>query len=350
MSNYSDSEYTDCGNSSCDPFSYNYPDREFKIPIPIYIYAALAIVGVLGNASIILVIVLNAELRRSQINVLIIQLAIGDLLFILLTGPIKIEHEIDPFWESGAAACKAYRFGETLAMGICVYSITAFSIRRFMGVVMRKGERNYTNVLVCAEWVTSIAIAVPTLFIAKMEPSLRGDRFVCRFSYSDVPAKIYVAFWVSFLYAIPLIIIAYTNVSVIVKLLQSTRKFSGEQVNRSLLKQFKIRRNRAAMFILITVFFAVFWLPYYVYRFLHIFYAGSGDNPLLDISRNVHYYAAIANSCCNPYVMYMMSSKYRQALCCRLSARKTGITSANSVRSVRVRTTQFSSLKTKQQD
>ncbi len=220
-----------------------------------------------------------------------------------------------------------------------------------MGVVMRKGERNYTSVLVCAEWVTSIAIAVPTLFIAQMEPSLRGDKFVCRFSNDGVAARVYVAFWASFLYAIPLVIIAYTNILVIVKLLQSTRKFSGEQVNRSLLKQFKIRRNRAAMFILITVFFAVFWLPYYAYRFMHIFYTGSGNNPLIDVLRTLHYYAAIANSCCNPFVMYMMSSKYRQALCCRLSTRKSGITSANSVRSVRVRTTQFSLLvKNKQQE
>ncbi|XP_038076083.1 neuropeptide CCHamide-1 receptor-like [Patiria miniata] len=321
--------------------SYIEPDFDWVV---IDIYAVVAIVGLLGNASIIVVILLNRELRKSQINALIIQLAIGDFLFLLLTVPIKIEHEIDPFWQFGSVACKIYRFGETLAVGVCVYSITAFSVGRFLGIVMKKGERNFTKVLILTEWLTAIGIAVPTLFITTLDPTPSGLNHYCTFPHQTTASQVYVVFWACFLYVIPLGLIAYTNILVIIKLVQSTRKFSGEQVNRSLLKQFRIRRNRAAMFILITVSFAVFWMPYFVFRFWQIL--GSGPvvvNPARDALRQMHYYAAIANSCCNPFVMYMMSSKYRKALFCRLpSKHNAGVASANSIRSGRSRTTRFS--------
>ncbi|XP_022084711.1 neuropeptide CCHamide-1 receptor-like [Acanthaster planci] len=318
--------------------------------VAIDIFILAAVLGLLGNASIIVVILLNRELRRSQINALIIQLAIGDFLFLLSTVPIKIEHEIYPFWQFGTAACKAYRFGETLAIGVCVYSITAFSVGRFLGIVMKKGERNFTKVLIITEWLLAITVAAPIIFLVTLVDTPTRSHAYCQFYYETTAARVYGVFWFSFLYVVPLGLIAYTNILVIIKLLQSTRKFSGEQVNRSLLKQFRIRRNRAAMFILITVFFAVFWMPYYAFRFWQFVGKDSavGNQPLRVLGK-LHYYAAIANSCCNPFVMYMMSSKYRMALCCRLPAHRMGVASGNSIRGSRAKTTRFSlSVRSKQ--
>ena len=77
-----------------------------KIVVPV-IFSLIAVLGFVGNLSVIVVVVSNLQMR-STTNTLIISLAIADLLFIVTCVPFTAISYAIPKWPFGTVWCKVF--------------------------------------------------------------------------------------------------------------------------------------------------------------------------------------------------------------------------------------------------
>ena len=125
-------------------------------------------------------------------------------------------------------------------------------------------------------------------------------------------AKIFPICDFLFLYIFPFISILIHYIITSKFLLQSTQNF---QNNNTIRRQTKSRRKLAYISITMSIFFCIFWLPYYVYNFILRFKLHDVSNyPSFIPFRHVHYYMSLANSSLNPWLLFMISSTHRKRL------------------------------------
>jgi len=74
-----------------------------RVVVPI-VFSVIAILGFVGNLSVIIVVVANLQMR-STTNTLIISLAVADLLFIVICVPFTAVSYAIPVWPFGTAWC-----------------------------------------------------------------------------------------------------------------------------------------------------------------------------------------------------------------------------------------------------
>ena len=270
-------------------------------------------VGFLGNCCLMGVILSNPRLRTSA-NILLTNLALGDLVYVLVSAPFFLEHEIHHCWQYGPAACKLVNFTQVMVQGVCVYTLTALSIERYSvlvkGGTLRHGGRMMRGLLAAGcVWVIAVVVASPILAFAHMEHGT-----ACKYTeVSSTAAKAYEVSRVILMYMLPLITITCLYTIIAQTLLQSAGAFAGETQPGA--RHFSARRRLALTVLILAFFFGLFWLPYYIYIVWFQL-----DNPSLvelahiDVFRNFYYFSAMANSCLNPFVIFAMSTSHRRAL------------------------------------
>ena len=101
------------------------------------IFAFFVLFGVIGNIALLFVILKDKHLRNAP-NILISNLAVADLVYILVMGPIRIEHEIHPCWLKGELACAFRYYAPVVCQCTCVYSLVALSRREIFCYNSRK--------------------------------------------------------------------------------------------------------------------------------------------------------------------------------------------------------------------
>ena len=74
-----------------------------RVVVPV-VFSVIAILGFVGNLSVIIVVVANLQMR-STTNTLIISLAVADLLFIVICVPFTAVSYVITVWPFGIAWC-----------------------------------------------------------------------------------------------------------------------------------------------------------------------------------------------------------------------------------------------------
>lgn len=90
--------------------------------------------GTIGNALVILVIAINQQMRNTT-NVLIVNLAIADLLFILLCVPTTATDYALNRWPFGLLWCQAVQYLLYVTCSVSIYTLILMSFDRFLAVV-----------------------------------------------------------------------------------------------------------------------------------------------------------------------------------------------------------------------
>ena len=285
-----------------------------------------SLIGIIGNLGLLIVILMNPQLRTAP-NTMVLNLTLGDLLFLLMSAPFHIEHEIHPCWQYRQLGCKLVSAGQVVGMCVCILSLTAVSGERYMAITRKirigKGKAFCQTVgALIAIWSLSIAFAIPVFFLASM---MDGVPICLALPHFEKSAKWYVCLLCVFMYVIPLIFITVCYLLMARALFQSTRTFKGEKQPGE--RQFVMRRRLAIIILVMSVFFACFWLPYHVYQIwfeLSFSYEIINSIPkhvsdAINFNREFHFFMAFANSCLNPWIVFFMSSKHRKGIverCC----------------------------------
>ena len=98
------------------------------------IFGLIVLVGIFGNALVIIVVITNAQMR-STTNMLILNLAVADLLFITLCVPFTATDYALNYWPFGLLWCQTVQYLIYATSYVSIYTLILMSIDRFMAVV-----------------------------------------------------------------------------------------------------------------------------------------------------------------------------------------------------------------------
>lgn len=282
----------------------NKPIIKSKFIVQVIFIIILMLVGTLGNLSFLISVCSSPRLRNPA-NILLTNLAIGDLIYLFVAAPFYIEHALHPNWQHAEIVCKLRHFAQSTAQGICVYSLTALSAERYMvlaGQTVMRGKKYRRALAAVLLWFISVVISLPVLILS----NTKGG--VCRtYPVDHGASRIYECARFSVYYAIPLLNICCCYVLIAYTLLTSTGHFRQE--SQPGVQHFRARKRLALIVIVIAIFFGIFWFPYHLIPLLNAF------NPNFiahsDAYVVVYTLAALTNSALNPWIVYFMSSTHR---------------------------------------
>lgn len=157
-------------NSIPDPVSdgeFGHMQRMVTIVV-IFLFSIIVIVGLIGNSMVVIVVAFNQQMR-STTNLLIINLAVADLLFIIFCVPFTATDYVLPFWPFGDLWCKGVQYLIVVTAYASVYTLVLMSLDRFLAVVHPiasmyvRTEKN-ANTAIVIIWAVILILAVPVLY------------------------------------------------------------------------------------------------------------------------------------------------------------------------------------------
>jgi len=141
-------------------------ERIVSLAVPI-LFGIIVVVGLLGNLLVVIVVMANQQMR-STTNLLIINLALADLLFIVFCVPFTAVDYMLPYWPFGDVWCKMVQYLIVVTAYASVYTLVLMSLDRFLAVVHPiasiyvRTERNASSAIMVT-WVLIVLLALPVL-------------------------------------------------------------------------------------------------------------------------------------------------------------------------------------------
>jgi allatostatin receptor len=128
----------------------------FVVPV---LFGIIFIVGLFGNALVVIVVASNQQMRNTT-NLLIINLAIADLLFIIFCVPFTATDYILSYWPFGVTWCKMVQYLIIVTAYASVNTLVLMSFDRFLAVVYP-----VASISIRTEQNTLMAIAITWIII-----------------------------------------------------------------------------------------------------------------------------------------------------------------------------------------
>lgn len=113
------------------------PAQLIKILTTVFVplaFGLIVLVGIFGNALVIIVVATNVQMR-STTNMLILNLAVADLLFIILCVPFTATDYVLNSWPFGLVWCQTVQYLIYFTSYVSIYTLILMSIDRFIAVV-----------------------------------------------------------------------------------------------------------------------------------------------------------------------------------------------------------------------
>ncbi|XP_046641137.1 allatostatin-A receptor-like isoform X2 [Daphnia pulicaria] len=285
-----------------------------SIVVPV-IFGIIAIVGFFGNALVVTVVVANSRMR-STTNLLIVNLALADLLFIVFCVPFTASDYALLFWPFGEVWCKIVQYLVIVTANASIYTLVLMSLDRYLIVVhplssisIRTKTKTYWAIAVT--WVVIFSACVPLLMAhGHVVYQFAGEEYTgCRFLHKE--GWSYYAFQIAFFatsYVVPLLLICGLHVGMLTHLWRRTTPGGRVSVRRQRGKKMRVTR-----LVCIVVFtFAICWLPIQLYLLLKSL-ALFNTSPVTVVIQITSHILAYMNSCMNPFLYAFISDNFRKS-------------------------------------
>ncbi|XP_052789118.1 neuropeptide FF receptor 2-like [Mya arenaria] len=304
------------------------PIPTWEITVKIILYSAAFFCDIIGNSIVVLVIVLNKNMR-STTNVLLMNLAMSDILVGCCCMWIHLGNSITEEWPFSESACKVNTFMQVMAVTSSVLTLTAISVERFFAIVFplkRKKSPTVIAVVVSINWLLAIGIALPQLVVRRRFEYYWKNRHEVwctedwpkvydEYCQAVMPArKIYYTVVVVIMYFIPIFVMVCAYSVICVKMIQ--RKRPGTIVPSSRLAQDRARKKVIKMLIAVLVAFIVCWTPQQSLILWDMYRSRTAAvNPIPDYVLKIEYvaiYIAYCNSALNPILYGGFNENFRK--------------------------------------
>ncbi|KAL1481622.1 hypothetical protein MTO96_034339 [Rhipicephalus appendiculatus] len=142
-------------------------EEVLAIAVPI-LFGVIAVIGFFGNALVVLVVLCNPQMR-STTNILIINLAMADLLFIVFCVPFTGWDYTLNYWPFGDTWCRIVQYLVIVCAYASIYTLVLMSLDRFLAVVHPitsmtiRTERN-AYLAIMFTWVLILLACIPALY------------------------------------------------------------------------------------------------------------------------------------------------------------------------------------------
>ncbi|XP_077020569.1 C-C chemokine receptor type 7 [Tamandua tetradactyla] len=284
--------------------------RNFKALFLPIMYAIICLLGLLGNALVVLTYVYFKRLK-TMTDAYLLNLAVADILFLLTL----------PFWAYSAA--KSWDFGVHFCKVIFgVYKISFFSgmllllcisIDRYVAIVQAvSAHRHRARVLLISKlsclgiWLLAMVLSIPELLYSGVQRSSSEQAWRCSLTTGHMEALITIQ-------------VAQMVVGFLIPLLAMS--FCYLVIIRTLLQARNFERNKAIKVIIaVVVVFIVFQLPYngvvlaQTVANFNITHSSCELSKRLDIAYDVTYSLACVRCCVNPFLYAFIGVKFRSDL------------------------------------
>ncbi|XP_022079658.1 neuromedin-B receptor-like [Acanthaster planci] len=284
--------------------------------------AILTVVGFFGNSGIILIVLSNRSMRNRP-NALVASLAVGDLLVVLVSAPLRIYQMVYYMWPFGLLVCKFSHTFSIISQAVSIFSMVALSHDRYRAIVTpmnysRFRGSGHTVAIISVVWFLGFIFSIPALIFSEV---IRNEHFTYCIVIHDMSTegKVYTVMRGLVLFIMPLMIINVYYCMISRKLIASTRALPGEVHDKR--SQISSRKRLAYLVLAIIVLFIVCWFPFFIFQI--IFHVDSSIlfTPIMTYLRLLAEALTYANSCINPILITVVSSTYRKYFCSYLRCR-----------------------------
>lgn len=288
----------------------------------------IALAGIIGNFVVCFVITKHRDLNIVATNMYIRNVAIGDLVTLLMSIPLGIVREQFTYWPLAQFTCR-YIFPLTdTFFGVSVWSIAAIALERHRILAANRLRLPHRSLkmprIVCtAIWSCSfLAISLPLLLVYDYYQPVDGKPKCSAVWPKRDFAFIYSIAMSLFTYVIPLSLILVTYCTIKRNLYRSESFFlemadhnaSGTFKNSSMVVARSRRKRFNQIMTSVVVLFAVTVFPLSLLRVVNLFYF---NNPVFrkysHVMFRISFFFYLLNAACNPLIYSVISKRFRQS-------------------------------------
>ena len=283
------------------------------LAIQIALYAIVFLVGVTGNLLVLLTV--TSKRMRSVRNMLIGNLAVADLITLLVCLPMSLTTLLVS-WPFGTFVCRYFFSATDVVVSVSIITICVITMDRFRAIVYpfaKKMSLKVTLIVIAIIWTLSYAIvALPLFHLMSVEARLSGH-LVCIPKWpSMLYEKAYRLVILIVLYVIPVILVLFCFICIVMRIRENIR-FTRQSVRdtRSLARLRRRSRVVRMMFV-IFITFTVCLLPIHLLLTVMVFYPPTIFWPPLNTIYHASLVILTANSAMNPIILYFLSSEFKR--------------------------------------
>ncbi|XP_071568492.1 orexin receptor type 2-like [Temnothorax nylanderi] len=334
---YSDNyfEYTNVTNCTND---YCIPDEDyielmvrhifpkFSYWVLIAMHSIVFVVGLIGNALVCMAVYRNHSMRNVT-NYFIVNLAVADLLVLLICLPPSVLWDVTETWFLGLKLCKAVPYLQTVSVSISILTLTFISIDRWYAICFPlrfKSTTTRAKTAIIVIWVISLLFDIPELLVLHTVPSHSRVQTVlftqCVWSWSRESQTTFTVVKLIFLYTMPLLFMSVAYWQIVRVLWRSD--IPGHNLSTRVCRsteiplsgggnpegQLRSRRKAAKMLVAVVITFAICFFPVHLLSILRCTMELPSNQWTIAISLIAHWLCYF-NSAVNPVIYNFMSGK-----------------------------------------
>uniref|UniRef100_A0A4W4G161 G-protein coupled receptors family 1 profile domain-containing protein n=1 Tax=Electrophorus electricus TaxID=8005 RepID=A0A4W4G161_ELEEL len=278
-------------------------------------YSTIVIVSVVGNITVIWIIVAHKRMRTVT-NYFLVNLAFAEASMAVFNTVINFVYAVHNEWYFGLIYCRFHNFFPIAAVFASICSMTAIAVDRYMAIIHPLKQRlssTQTKVIISVIWALALLLAFPQYYYSNMD-WLPG-RVVCYIDWPDpsldpffVFAGTYYVCVAILLYFLPLLVMGCAYLVVGLNLWAS--EIPGDSSNRYH-EQLNAKRKVVKMMIVVVCTFAVCWLPYHVYFLLHQSFPELFERPFIQQVYLAVMWLAMSSTMYNPIIYCCLNDRFR---------------------------------------
>lgn len=305
-------------------------EKMVAIVVPVF-FTIVCLIGFLGNNLVILVVTFNKQMRNTT-NLLILNLAVADVLFIVCCVPFTATSYALPHnWPFGDVWCRMVQYLIYSLALVSIYTLVLMSLDRFLAVVYAlesmtwRTEEN-CKIAIAVTWIICAFFCIPLIFSHGEVVPAEGLSYCGFMNNQTIPFLPEdwdmrwnsAAFTIAFFnggYVFPLLLICgmYS-----VMLRRLWRQAPGGHASAESIRN---KKRVIRMVLIVIVIFALSWLPIQVVLVLR----SLGMYPNSPFSVSIQIFSqllAYGNSCVNPILYAFLSEPFRRGFCAVVSCMK----------------------------
>uniref|UniRef100_A0A7M4DYL6 G-protein coupled receptors family 1 profile domain-containing protein n=2 Tax=Crocodylus porosus TaxID=8502 RepID=A0A7M4DYL6_CROPO len=264
-------------------------------------FALILAIGFCANALVFLLFATHRSMQKSQLDILLLSMAVADLLTLILM-PFILASVVWYTWFLGDTFCKVFQFGLAFSLAASIYSLCAVSVTRARIILSpyRAPRQTTTTFMLTTVWALSVIISLPLRIHATAETRVGTNVTFC------LPAPHQQHYWIvlsQFIlyYLIPILIIAFNYIRLAL--------FLHKSPMMSLVSSRNTRRASIMIFCAAATFSAC-WLPLYILELcicLRLFHHGYVWDTFYFVCNILQY----LHPCVNPVLYVLLSKRYK---------------------------------------
>ncbi|MBN3324337.1 PRLHR protein, partial [Atractosteus spatula] len=281
------------------------------------LYAAVVIIGIIGNFLLVSVIVRVKKLHNVT-NFLIGNLATSDVLMCTTCIPLTLAYVYEPKgWLFGNSMCYFVLFMQPVTVYVSIFTLTAIAVDRYIAIVhplRRRISLKLSAYLMLFIWIIACCLAVPamanTYYVELKDQGITICEEFWETKESQRQAYAFCLLLISFLLPLLVILISYVRISVKLK----NRVMPGS-VTQSQADWDKARKKRTfCLLVIVVVVFGICWLPLHMFNIIRDININIISKYYFNLMQLSCHWFAMSSVCYNPFIYAWLHDSFRKEL------------------------------------